>query len=170
VGNPLYDDDATLRHEQVPAHNYVFPFHDESFDVVLLASVFTHMRSVGVSNYLSEIKRVLRPGGYVLASCFLIDEAVVGRLAEGLPEFKLCPSSWNPNLWVNSDYPSCPEVTAAHVVEDHRNAYEGAGLELVHFWLQGFWSRPPNHVRTPGHGQDIVVARRPVELKTTSSS
>jgi SAM-dependent methyltransferase len=160
VGNPLYDDNDTLKHEQVRPENYSLPFHDESFDVVFLASVFTHMFTAGVANYLAEIKRVLRPGGHVLASCFLIDEGVIGRLDEGITEFKLYPSSWNPDLWIDND--ACPEVCTAHTASNHQELYEAAGLELVQFWLQGFWSRPPNHARTPGHGQDIVVARRPV--------
>lgn len=41
--------------------SYVFPFPDESFDVVFLYSVFTHMLPEAVDNYLSQIGRVLRP-------------------------------------------------------------------------------------------------------------
>jgi SAM-dependent methyltransferase len=40
-----------------------FPYPDGSFDVVLLASVFTHMLPQDVRHYLYEIVRVLKPGG-----------------------------------------------------------------------------------------------------------
>ena len=40
-----------------------FPSTDETFDFVFLASVFTHMLPEGVEHYLSEIARVLKPGG-----------------------------------------------------------------------------------------------------------
>src|SRR5262245_7889006 len=36
------------------AEAYVFPFEEHSFDLILLKSVFTHMRPPEVSNYLSE--------------------------------------------------------------------------------------------------------------------
>ena len=51
-----------------------FPYADASFDVVLLASVFTHMRTPAVAHYLGEIRRVLRPDGRALVTAFLLDD------------------------------------------------------------------------------------------------
>lgn len=47
------------------AHSFKFPYEDNSFDKIFLFSVFTHMLVDEIANYLSEIKRVLKPGGYV---------------------------------------------------------------------------------------------------------
>ena len=51
-----------------------FPCADNSFDLVFLTSVFTHMFAGDVENYLSEISRVLKPGGKCLITWFLLDE------------------------------------------------------------------------------------------------
>jgi SAM-dependent methyltransferase len=56
------------------AEAYVFPFADRSFDLILLKSVFTHMRPPEVSNYLSEVARLLEFEGRCLATFFLLNE------------------------------------------------------------------------------------------------
>ena len=53
---------------------YKFPFMDENFDFVVLGSVFTHMLPDDVSNYLTEVHRVLRRGGRCLITYFLVNE------------------------------------------------------------------------------------------------
>ena len=44
-------------HGLVPASEYRFPFPDQSFDFIFLASVFTHMLPDAVEHYLREIGR-----------------------------------------------------------------------------------------------------------------
>jgi len=56
------------------ANDYVFPFEDESFDLIIAKSVFTHMLSEGVDNYHSEIARLLSPTGRCLETFFLLNE------------------------------------------------------------------------------------------------
>lgn len=56
------------------AEAYVFPFADRSFDLILLKSVYTHMRPPEVSNYLSEVARLLENDGRCLATFFLLNE------------------------------------------------------------------------------------------------
>lgn len=51
-----------------------FPYPSRSFDFVFLTSVFTHMDSAGVCNYLEEINRVLKRGGRMFATFFLCSE------------------------------------------------------------------------------------------------
>jgi len=55
------------------AGEFIFPYRDESFDAVLLASIFTHMPLEECAHYLKELYRVLRFGGKVLLSVFLTD-------------------------------------------------------------------------------------------------
>jgi SAM-dependent methyltransferase len=59
---------------EIPASEFKFPFSDNSFDSVLAASVFTHMSMSEVSNYLSEIRRVLSPDGKVMLSVFFNED------------------------------------------------------------------------------------------------
>jgi SAM-dependent methyltransferase len=57
------------------ASEYRFPFEDESFDLVVLGSVFTHMLPEGVENYFAEVARVLKTaGGRCLISFFLLNK------------------------------------------------------------------------------------------------
>jgi SAM-dependent methyltransferase len=65
------------------ASEYEFPYEDGSFDFVFLTSVFTHLLPDEVENYLSEIRRVLVPGGRCLASFFLLNEESLGSIRSG---------------------------------------------------------------------------------------
>jgi SAM-dependent methyltransferase len=57
----------------IPPAAFVFPYSDQSFDFVILSSVFTHMLTGDVEQYLGEIARVLRPGGRVFVTLFLLN-------------------------------------------------------------------------------------------------
>jgi len=56
------------------SHQYRFPFPDKTFSFVFLTSVFTHMLSQGVQNYLSEIERVLIPDGRCFITYFILNQ------------------------------------------------------------------------------------------------
>jgi SAM-dependent methyltransferase len=68
-------DVATARHNRggVPAAEYRFPFDDASFDFAFATSVFTHLEMDAALRYFGEAHRVLRPGGTLLATVFLLD-------------------------------------------------------------------------------------------------
>ncbi|HEY7369284.1 MAG TPA: class I SAM-dependent methyltransferase [Thermoanaerobaculia bacterium] len=51
----------------IPAHG-TLPFRDAAFDVVVASSVFTHLDRGPARGWLAEIRRVLVPGGLLLAS------------------------------------------------------------------------------------------------------
>jgi SAM-dependent methyltransferase len=59
----------------------MFPYSDGRFDLVFLFSVFTHILTEGFDHYCSEIRRVLRPRGRVLATFFLLNEASAAALS-----------------------------------------------------------------------------------------
>jgi len=50
------------------------PFADSSFDFIFLNSVFTHLPKQETEHYMSEVHRLLVPGGTVWCSWFLIDD------------------------------------------------------------------------------------------------
>jgi ubiquinone/menaquinone biosynthesis C-methylase UbiE len=70
---PLRNDLYNLDTKQ-EAHQFVFPYADNTFDVVVLTSVFTHMQPNEVQHYLQQIKRVLKPGGHCLSTFFIMDK------------------------------------------------------------------------------------------------
>jgi SAM-dependent methyltransferase len=78
VYNNQYNPSGTQK-----ASEYTFPFEGESFDLILLKSVFTHMLPDDVKNYLSEIARTLRKGGRALITFFLLTESSLAALENG---------------------------------------------------------------------------------------
>jgi len=66
--NDLYRDSGN------DAADFVFPYEDNSFDCVVLTSVFTHMLPEEVENYLGEIQRVLKKGGKCFVTFFILNE------------------------------------------------------------------------------------------------
>ena len=56
------------------AADFVFPYKDDSFDCVVLTSVFTHMLPAEVENYLGEIQRVLKKGGKCFVTFFILND------------------------------------------------------------------------------------------------
>lgn len=59
---------------QYHAYEYRFPYADNLFDFVFLTSVFTHMPVRETERYLSEISRVLKPGGRCFATFFILND------------------------------------------------------------------------------------------------
>lgn len=66
---------------KISSGNYLFPFENESFDLVILTSVFTHMLENDVMHYFDEIARLLARGGKLYATFFLLNE-VSNRMIE----------------------------------------------------------------------------------------
>ena len=78
VYNAVYNARGTL-----PAAHYRFPFEDGEFSFVFLTSVFTHLRPDDQRNYLFEAARVLRPGGRLFATFFLLNAESVALITAG---------------------------------------------------------------------------------------
>jgi SAM-dependent methyltransferase len=57
----------------IPPETFNFPFPDAEFDVITLNSVFTHMASPGVEQYLREVSRMLKPTGQCFITWFITD-------------------------------------------------------------------------------------------------
>ena len=78
----LYNDLYNANDSQ-QAKNFTFPYMDAEFDFVFLTSVFTHMMPSDTTHYLSEISRVLKPGGTCFSTFFLLNAESKALLAEG---------------------------------------------------------------------------------------
>ena len=76
--NSLYNPAGALS-----ASRYRFPYDGGAFDLVVLKSVFTHLQAPALHNYLSEIRRMLVPGGRVIASFFLLTGDAERHIARG---------------------------------------------------------------------------------------
>lgn len=69
---PLEND--LYRNDGQNAAQFTFPYPDNSFDFIILTSVFTHMLPEEVGRYLFEIQRVMVKGGTCVATFFILDK------------------------------------------------------------------------------------------------
>ena len=145
---PLHNDLYTESGES--ALQFKFPYADNEFDFVFLTSVFTHMLPEEVEHYMHEINRVLKPGGRVLATFFLLTEKSVESMANS--EFNFSHNKGHYSLMDE-------KVKAANVAFSEqffqKNLIDQANFRVIHL-LPGTWSNRPD-----GHDfQDIVVAEK----------
>lgn len=144
VFNDAYNPSGTVR-----AADYRFPYASASFDQVVVSSVFTHLLSHDLTHYLSEVARVLRPGGHSLSSFYLMNERSRRAVADGTS----CFNFTHPidNAWVHN--PDSPEWAVAHDEDLVRKTCAAFGLNVKTVFF-GEW--PQSKSQT----QDLVVLQR----------
>jgi SAM-dependent methyltransferase len=147
IHNPTYN-----RHGTVRAEDYRFPFADDSFDVALLTSVFTHLLPATVENYLSELARVLAPGGRMLGTFYLLNEQSRAALAAGSAAIQFPHEVEG----VHVADPYVPENAVAFPEERVRAMLAERGLTVRDPIAYGTWSGRPDGI---SH-QDMVIAVR----------
>jgi SAM-dependent methyltransferase len=133
---------------------YRLPFSDESFDVVLLKSVFTHMLPADVRQYMLEIGRVLKPFGRSVMTFFLLNDESLRFIAAG-----------GGAVPMNFEYAgdrSCrvmrrdlPEFAVAHAEERIRQFHRDARLIPLEIAF-GDWCGRPALLGL----QDLVIAHK----------
>jgi SAM-dependent methyltransferase len=136
---------------RVPAWAYRFPYADDSFDLVVLVSVFTHMLPDDMEQYISEIGRVLRPGGHCFATYSLLDPESKRRMQAGESQrrFTQVGAHWVVDTKV-------PELATAYEEAFVRDLFARHAQSCsVHY---GTWSgRPTPPDDPPRFDQDFVL-------------
>ncbi|WP_049750214.1 SAM-dependent methyltransferase [Thiobacillus denitrificans] len=130
------------------ADEYRFSYLDGSMDCVFLISVFTHMLPEDVSNYVTEIGRMLDRGGMCLFSTFLIDH---GRGGRGLN------FAHDGNGFSYYDV-RMPEIAVAYPQRFFEDSFGRAGL-VLHEVKLGSW-RDDGRGSYPEFGQDVLVFKK----------
>jgi ubiquinone/menaquinone biosynthesis C-methylase UbiE len=134
------------------ARDYEFPFHDEYFDFVFLTSVFTHMLPADLEHYLDEIARVLKPGGKVLSTFFILNAESQTRIQAGCSNLDF---RYKVNGCMTIDAKD-PEAALAYPEAYLVKSFEKRALKIVLPIHYGSW---------PGREafltyQDIIVAEK----------
>jgi SAM-dependent methyltransferase len=147
--NPAYNPTGRQK-----AAEYRFPFADASFDFIYLTSVFTHLLDAETRNYMREIARLLKPGGRVLSTWFLLDPKVQGLMAK-LPAVRQFRHTTDASGVFVQD-PELPEAAVAYDASLVRQLHDENGLTIEGPIHGGSWCNRPEHLSY----QDIVVAVR----------
>jgi SAM-dependent methyltransferase len=118
------------------AEDYTFPFEAHTFDVILLKSVFTHMRPLEVEHYIEEVSRLLKSGGRCLVTFFLLNEEQARLAAEGRQELQF---SFGEGVW-RYVYEHRAESAAAYEESYIRGVLRKCGLILQEPIYYGRWT------------------------------
>jgi len=132
------------------AAEFKFPYDDEYFDFACATSVFTHMLPADMENYLSEISRILKPGGRCFHTFFLLNKEAMTLISEGAGRFNFQYEGNGYRTVSRND----PEKAIAYDDSRIRKLYQHNGLtinEPVHF---GSWCGRKGYLS----GQDIITA------------
>lgn len=119
-----------------------FPAQDETCDLVLAKSLFTHLLAPEAAPYFQEIARVLAPGGRALVTAFLFDPA--GRV----PAFPFSDGEGSQKWKIRSR----PHAAVAFSRPLFEAMISRAGLRVERS-IEGFY---PGSSAVPS-GQDILV-------------
>ncbi len=142
--NPLYRSDGD------DAGRFVFPYAPDTFDFAFATSVFTHMLRGEIMNYLQETRRVLRPGGVLFATYFLINDSSLVLMKKGT--FRFHPTE-------GGYYVMDRQLQTANVAYDEQEIfriYRHAGFDVTGCYY-GNWSGRQEGVTD---FQDIVIAQK----------
>jgi len=133
------------------------PAADGSVDRVIAQSVFTHLLEPDCRHYLHELRRVLVPGGLVLATFFVAtDDEIATSLSNTVPFFRF-PHAWGEGFHVNDK--SQPEGSVAVTPGKLLALIERSGLALARPIELGYWHEARSG--TLNFGQDVVTLARP---------
>ncbi len=140
------------------ASEYKFPYEDESFDFIFLTSVFTHMLTHDMENYLSEIVRVLRKGGRCFITYFLLNPETRGLMEQKQSRFDF---SIKKDDGCYSAYEQSSEVAIAYDETFIRKLYEQNQLSIVEPIYFGTWRNGKDNpeYRKIYSRQDFILAK-----------
>ncbi len=135
----------------IPSTVFSFPYEDYCFDLVFAMSVFTHMLFEEVDQYLRETGRVLRAGGRVLFSAFIVSEVAVEAAKRGSAAL-----TFRDQFLANAvETSASPHMAVAYTPEHIDALLKGAGLRLQTH-LAGSWSG----LRPATSFQDVILATK----------
>jgi ubiquinone/menaquinone biosynthesis C-methylase UbiE len=147
IYNQLYNPEGRLR-----AVDYKFPFPDNSFDFIVLASVFTHMLPEDSDHYLAEVARVLKEGGRCLISFFLLNDESIRLISLGKSTLNLTIPLGACRV-VNANL---PEQVIGYDEEVIRSAYRKNELAIATPVYYGSWCGRENFLSY----QDLIIAHK----------
>lgn len=147
IKNELYNPEGTIRSEE-----YNLPLPDNSQQLVFLTSVFTHLLPDSAAHYISEIHRVLVPGGRMIATFFLLNQESLGRLQHNESYFRFSHHS----AQYATIHKGLPESNIAYEETFLLKILDDTGLRLCAPIQYGKWCGRADFLSF----QDLLVAEK----------
>jgi SAM-dependent methyltransferase len=146
VRNETYNPGGTI-----PATSIRFPEADAAVDRFIAQSVFTHLLPDVAAHYLRELRRVLKPDGLALVTCFLATpQEIVASRDSPVPAFRF---PHQPAPGVHTSGRRRPSASVAYERDAFLRLLRDARLTLTTV-VPGYWALG----RAAGDvGQDIIV-------------
>ena len=145
--------------------NIKWPLENSSFDVVTSLSVWTHLSEKDALFYIKEVNRVLKPGGKVIITFFILDELYQKSLSirsEEAGKYHMSPSkqwifnqpAYNSKDWFYPKWTTVPERAIGITRAGLNRLISEAELKIVQHY-QGNWKEVPGVFF-----QDILVLQK----------
>ncbi len=131
------------------AAEYRFEYPDESFDFAISISVFTHMIEDEVVNYLRETSRVLKKGGILFSTFFILPE----NFNSGLQAFDFPYSCGNYSLMDKN----VKSANVAYKVSFIREICCQTGFN-IELYQNGYWQS--NVAQSDNDFQDVLILKK----------
>jgi SAM-dependent methyltransferase len=145
IFNPYYNPTGRGKVSDV-----ALPFEDERFDVVFLNSVFTHLDATDTCAYVKQIRRVLKDGGRLWCSFFLITPTSHKLIKSGNSTLNFCLSEEGPDYFLDKDRST---VAVAYDENFVLNLLKENGFTLAMPIQEGSWSG----IGGPRGYQDLLI-------------
>lgn len=134
------------------------PFDDNSFDLIYLQSVFTHVRPNLVKFYLNEFNRILKPGGRSLITYFILDKKSREAIQNGTTANNYKFKHEGEEFYYESL--ALPEISIAYDISKLKEFYKNAGLDIIHnsfsqSYMRGRWQGNSKAIIS----QDCIIAK-----------
>lgn len=143
---------AYSREGKLNCSDIVFPVADESMDIVIMWSVFTHMHLTDADSYLKEVYRVLKKGGLFISSFNLHNKFIENQI-------KTNKSYLDIKYKINEDSYSLdketPENGFAHKEERIKELYWKNGFFIKEI-KYGIWSSK----ELTGEFHDCIIVQK----------
>lgn len=131
------------------ADEFIFPYDSDTFDFVILTSVFTHLKPADTRQYLQQINRVLKPGGTCFATFFYYDTSAKNNDQQRNPSFF---HAENDGFALHN--PAVPEANIAFTPQLLQSFLNYTNLSISEIY-PGWWSGRPKAQSTDF--QDILI-------------
>ncbi len=139
-------------HGLVAGASFRFPYVADSFDLIILKSIFTHLLLDPIEHYLGEIRRLLTHEGRCLATFFLLNAESLRGIEGGEGPFAL------PHVLDGCRVmdPTVPEYLVAQPEQTIRELATRRGLVIEEPIRYGSWPGRSRHLSF----QDIIIFGR----------